>query len=218
MRLRAGTGGATGVRRRPSLTVIACGAIGREMADVLALQGLVDVRIIGLPAVLHNRPDRIPIAVAEVIIDVRSSHPEARILVGYADCGTKGALADLCHAEGVDLLPGAHCYELFAGHQQFMGFHDAEPGTFFLTDYLVRNFDRLVVASLGLDRHPELRDAYFGNYRLALHLAQADDPGLRQAGQQAAERLGLEYRRVVTGLEPFASSVASLPVVHHAAA
>jgi len=218
MRLRASTGGAPSVRRRPSLTVIACGAIGREMADVLALQGLVDVRIIGLPAILHNHPDLIPSAVAEVITDVRSSHLEARILVGYADCGTRGALADLCTAEGVDLLPGAHCYELFAGHRQFMNFHDAEPGTFFLTDYLVRNFDRLVVASLGLDRHPQLRDAYFGNYRLALHLAQADDLALSQAGQQAAERLGLEYQRVVTGLEPLAASVASLPVIRHAAA
>lgn len=202
----------------PRLTIIACGAIGREIAGALRLNGVIDARIVGLPAVLHNEPARIPEAVAAAIRAEKARDPGAHLVVGYADCGTGGDLAAVCHAEGVDMLPGPHCYELLAGAQQFSGMCAQEPGTFFLTDYLVRNFARLVVATLGLDRHPELAAMYFANYRRVVHLAQADDPELEQRARAAASTLGLAYERRLTGLEPFRATLGTLPLAQPAAA
>lgn len=179
------------------LRVIACGAIAPELKAAYAALGI-EVVIEPLPAPLHNTPDRITAAVLDRI----AAHPGDRILVGYADCGTGGRLDAALEAIGVERLPGAHCYELFAGSSAFASIQDAEPGTFYLTDFLLRNFDLLVWRGLGLDRHPELRDTYFGNYRRLVYLSQRTEAANVEAARSAAHRLGLEFEHVHTGLEP----------------
>lgn len=185
----------------PPVLVIGCGALVRELQAVVQINGLNNVTIECLPGSWHNRPEMIAPAV-----DRRISAAEAgqQILIGYADCGTGGRLDEVltrhtAAGRDVERLPGAHCYEILATAERFDALHEAEPGTFYLTDYLARHFDRLVVRWLGLDRHPELRDAYFGNYSRLLYLAQTDDPGLAAAARQAAERLGLRYEQVDVG-------------------
>lgn len=175
--------------RRP--LVIACGALASELRAVLAgdaLGGAVDVHY--LPAHLHNRPDGITPAV-EAVLDAHAGRPT---FVAYADCGTGGHLdAMLARHPGVCRLPGAHCYEVFAGEQLFARLHDDEPGTFFLTDFLARHFDALVWQGLGLDRHPALRSAYFGNYRRVVLLTQSADQAVVDAGRLAADKLSLAF-------------------------
>ena len=192
----------------PGLLVIACGAIARELVRVVHLDRLAGVEITCLPPDLHNRPERIPDAVRARIRGARRDGYDD-ILVGYADCGTGGLLDVVCVEEGVSRLPGAHCYELFAGAEQFASLQEEEPGTFYLTDYLVRNVDRLVFEGLGIDRHPELAALYFGNYRRVVHLAQTDDPELDRRARLAAERLGLAYERRSTGLGSLPIAVSS---------
>jgi hypothetical protein len=163
-----------------------------------------------LPAHLHNRPDRIPGAVHDRIRRARADGYE-RIFVAYADCGTGGLLDRVLEAEGVARLEGAHCYEVYAGRAAFASLQDVEPGTFYLTDYLVRNFDRLVIRGLGLDRHPELLEVYFGNYSRLLYLAQADDPVLTKTARRAARTLRLRFERRLTGLGELATAIAAVP-------
>ena len=161
-----------------------------------------------LPASLHNRPERIPAAVQARIHRARAEGYD-RIFVAYADCGTGGLLDKVLDAEGIARLEGAHCYEVYAGRAAFASLHDAEPGTFYLTDYLVRNFDRLVVRGLGLDRHPELLPVYFGNYRRLVYLAQSEDAALTERAAAAARRLGnLAFERRLAGLGELVPSVA----------
>ncbi|MDX1447996.1 MAG: DUF1638 domain-containing protein [Acidimicrobiia bacterium] len=188
------------------LRVIACGAIAPELRQAYAALG-VDVVIEPLPAPLHNTPERITAAVLDRI----AAHPHDRILVGYADCGTGGRLDSALAERGIERLPGAHCYEFFAGPDAFARIADAEPGTFYLTDFLLRNFDLLIWRGLGLDRHPELRDTYFGNYRRLVYLSQREDPKAVAAGEAAAQRLGLEYEHIHTGLGPLASALSVVP-------
>ena len=181
----------------PRVRVVACGAIARELLEVIRINDLAHVSIECLPPELHNRPERIPGALRDRIRAAKLDHD--RVLVGYADCGTGGLLDVLCAEEGVQRLPGAHCYELFAGAEVFAALHDREPGTFYLTDYLARNFQRLVIEGLGIADHPELEAAYFGNYRRLVHLAQTDDALLAEQGRRAAARLGLVHERRVVG-------------------
>ncbi|HEX9043961.1 MAG TPA: DUF1638 domain-containing protein [Candidatus Limnocylindrales bacterium] len=187
--------------------VVACGALAREILGVLERAGLDHVDVACLSAQLHMRPGRIADAVAAKIRERRDGYD--RVFVAYADCGTGGAL-DRVLAEpdlaGIERLPGAHCYELYAGAKAFEQLADEEPGTFYLTDFLTRSFDALVIKGLGLDRHPELLELYFGNYRRLVYLAQSDDPALVDEARAAAERLGLEFELRRTGygeLEPF---------------
>ena len=183
--------------------MIACGALGRELVDVIRATGLTNVDVTCLPAGLHNRPSEIPEAVARRLTARRDrtggAGPYARVFVAYADCGTGGMLDRVLEAEGIERLPGAHCYEVYAGAAAFARLSTEEPGTFYLTDFLARNFERLVVSGLGLDRHPELLGTYFGNYRRLVYLSQADDPGLVQAARRAADRLGLAFEHRPTG-------------------
>lgn len=183
----------------PRVRVIACGALARELVAVIRANDLGNVTIECLPPDLHNRPSQIVDAVRARVRAAKADHDQ--VLVGYADCGTGGGLDRLCAEEGVERLPGAHCYELFAGPELFAALHEREPGTFYLTDYLVRNFDRLVIEGLGIDRHPQLLATYFGNYHRLVHLAQTDDADLARRGRRAAARLGLvhELRRTGTG-------------------
>ena len=179
------------------LLVIACGALARELEALTRELPGVEVEYLAAP--LHNRPERIPDAVRARIRAARE-RGHGRILVGYADCGTGGLLDRVVAEEGVERLPGAHCYELYAGRAAFAELQDEEPGTFYLTDFLVRGFDGLVWRGLGLDRHPELLPIYFGNYRRVVHLAQTDDPALAERAQAAAARLGLGFERRFVGL------------------
>ena len=188
---------ATFPRRRAGahkLLVIACGALARE---VLAL-GLDWVDLTCLPASLHNRPERIPEAMRAKIRANRSAYDE--ILCLYGDCGTGGGLDRVLAEEGVRRIAGAHCYAFYAGEEAFATLAEEEPGTFYLTDFLARHFDTLVIKGLGLDRFPELRDDYFRAYRRVVHLAQVDDPETTARAEAAAERLGLPYERRFTGL------------------
>ncbi len=184
--------------------VIGCGALAREL--VVLTRQLPAVEVVCLPASLHNRPGGIPAAVRGRIAEARAAGVE-RIFVAYADCGTGGLLDRLLVEEGVERLPGAHCYDVFAGSETFQGLQDEQLGTFYLTDFLVRNFDRLVIQGLGLDRHPELREAYFGNYTRVIYLAQMHDTGLLEAARVAANRLGLAFETRYTGLAGLARPV-----------
>jgi len=181
----------------PEPLIVACGALARELRAVLP-PGTAKVHY--LPAHLHNRPERIVPALAPILQEAADSGRP--VFVAYADCGTGGGLDRLlADHPGVERLPGAHCYELFAGAELFAALHDDEPGTFFLTDFLARHFDALVWQGLGLDRHPALRDVYFANYRRAVLLSQANDLGLIAEARRAADRLGLrfEHRHVGRG-------------------
>lgn len=187
----------------PRSLILGCGALARELLEITRRNGLDNVHVDCLPAYLHNHPDRIPAAVDRRLAEVAGDYD--RILIGYADCGTVGALEEVALRYGADMLPGAHCYEFYATSGVFAALHDDEPGTFYLTDYLVRHFDRIVMRGLGLDRHPQLLGDYFGNYKRLVYLAQTDDEALALAAKAAAEQLGLDYeiRHVGMGdLEP----------------
>jgi hypothetical protein len=186
--------------------VIACGALAREIADLKRSYGWTHLRLRCLDAKLHNNPREIPQRVRDAIRDSRADFEE--IFVAYADCGTGGALDDVLEKEGVERLPGAHCYQFFAGSARFSQLASAEPGTFYLTDFLARNFERLVIAPLGLDEHPDLRDAYFGNYTRLVYLSQTLDAGLVQAARQAADRLALAFEHVHCGYGELESGLA----------
>jgi hypothetical protein len=179
--------------------VLACGALAGDLRAVLHADGLERyVEVEYLPANLHNRPEQIaPALRTRLETAAATGRP---VFVAYADCGTGGALdALLADHPGVERLPGAHCYEVFAGATVFSALQDAELGTFYLTDFLTRHFDALVWRGLGLDRHPELRDLYFGAYRRTVLLAQAPDADLVACARVAAERLGLAFEHHVTG-------------------
>ncbi len=186
--------------------VIGCGALARELVDLTRRAGLPAVDLTCLPASLHNRPERIPGAVAARIRRARADGYD-QIFVAYADCGTGGLLDKVLEAEGIARLEGAHCYEVYAGRAAFAQLADEEPGTFYLTDFLVRNFDRLVVSGLGLDRHPELLSVYFGNYRRLVYLAQTADEDLLARAKAGARRLGLAFEHRSVGLGELASAV-----------
>ncbi|MDQ3501718.1 MAG: DUF1638 domain-containing protein [Acidimicrobiia bacterium] len=181
--------------------VIACGALARELMDVIKGNGLAWVDVECLPASLHNTPKRITAAVAERI--ERASGKYQKIFVGYADCGTGGELDRLLDERGIERLPGAHCYEFFAGASLFASLHEADPATFYLTDFLAKHFDRLVWDGLGLDRWPQLRDDYFGNYRRLIYLSQTDSSVLVDKARAAADRLGLEFEHHHVGYGDF---------------
>jgi len=183
---------------RPPL-VIGCGALAPELVALTRRAGLPEMDLTCLPASLHNRPEKIPAAVVARIRRARRDGYD-RIFVAYADCGTGGLLDRALEAEGVERLAGAHCYEVYAGREAFAALAEDEPGTFYLTDFLVRNFDRLVIRGLGLDRHPELLSVYFGNYTRLLYLAQTEDATLTATAAAGALRLGLAFDRRFTGL------------------
>jgi hypothetical protein len=189
----------------PRTLLIACGALARETLAAIEASGLRHVEVTCLSALLHNRPERIPAAVREKIREHRRDYD--RILVLYADCGTGGALDAVLAEEGVERIGGPHCYAFYAGQALFAALAEAEPGTFYLTDFLTRQFDTLVIEGLGLDRHPELLNLYFGNYRRLVYLAQTEDAELQAEARAAAERLGLAYEYRFTGLGELAEFV-----------
>ena len=182
---------------QPRVLVIACGALAREITALRRANAWPHLDVQCLPADLHNHPRRIPGAVRDKIRASRGRY--ASIFVAYGDCGTGGELDAVLSEEGVERIPGAHCYEFFTGGETFAALADEEPGTFYVTDFLLRHFDRLVIRGLGLDHHPELIAQYFGNYRRLIYLAQIDAPERLVAARAAADRLGLPFAHRVTG-------------------
>jgi hypothetical protein len=166
-----------------SVAVVACGALAVNVRRIARRRGW-SVDVFPVPALLHNRPEQIPAAVGELARRLRARYD--RVVLAYADCGTYGALDEL----GIERLRGEHCYDVFA-REEVAAAVDEEPGTYFLTDFLARTFEHTVVRQLGLDRHPELRDAYFGGYRRLVWLAQRRTPAGERAARRAAERIGL---------------------------
>lgn len=186
--------------------VIACGALAHEIVALRDRNGWRHIDLACLPAILHNRPERIAPAVAAAVERHRDTH--ATIFVAYADCGTGGDLARTCARLGVEMIEGPHCYAFFDGVARFA--ERGEVTSFYLTDFLVRQFDAFVWRPLGLDRHPDLRDAYFGNYERLVYLAQVEDAALDRAAAAHAHRLGLAYERRFTGYGDLATALAAL--------
>ena len=177
--------------------ILACGAIAREVLAVVRLNGWTHVDVRCLPAKLHSTPDRIPGAVDAKLHELTPGYE--RVFVAYADCGTGGALDPVLERHGVERLPGAHCYGFLAGNDVWDEIQEEDPATFYLTDFLARHFDALVVRALKLDSHPELLPLIFGNYRRLVYLAQTDDPDLDRRAESAAAFLDLAYERRRTG-------------------
>ncbi len=187
--------------------VVGCGALARELVALTDTLPGVDVAC--LPPELHNRPERIPARVRDRVNEARRDG-YAKVFVAYADCGTGGLLDPVLAELGVERLAGAHCYEFFAGRTSFARLAEEEPATFWLTDFLARNFERLVIRGLGIDRHPELEAMYFGNYRRVVYLSQTIDPNLLAMAERAAERLGLAFEHRHTGLGELETSILGL--------
>lgn len=185
--------------------VIACGALARELTLLIRRNGWSHMQVQCLPPELHNRPARIPDAVRGKIREARGRF--AAVFVAYGDCGTGGLLDAVLAEEGVDRIPGAHCYEFFAGREPFADLADAEPGTFYLTDFLARHFERLIWKGLGIDRYPQLASQYFGNYQRLVYLSQVEDADLMVRARQAADRLGLRFEHHPTGFGDLERSV-----------
>jgi len=177
------------------IALIACGAIAQPCAEISERHAW-PVDIYPLPPLLHNQPQKIAGEVRALAERLRDTH---RVVVGYADCGTYGALDDVCADLGLERLPGLHCYDVFAGPSRIETFFEEQPGTYLLTDFLVRSFTRIVEKELGLDRWPMLRDDYFGSYTRVVWLAQQPDDELHALAQEAADRLGLPLTVVETG-------------------
>ncbi|WP_298749846.1 DUF1638 domain-containing protein [uncultured Serinicoccus sp.] len=192
------------------MALVACGALATHAAAAAARHTPpLPVDVHPLPPLLHNHPERIAGEV-EAVVD-RLAGRYDRVAVGYADCGTYGALDALCARRGVARLPGLHCYDLYAGEARVAALLEEEPGTYLLTDFLVRSFDRTVWAELGLDRYPGLRDDYFGHYTRCVWLAQEpDDPELTALAARAAGRLGLALQVERTGTAGLDDAIARL--------
>lgn len=180
-----------------SVLLIACGALAREILDLKRLNGWDHLDLTCLPAIYHVHPEKITEAVRNTVAKHRDAYQN--IFVVYADCGTGGLLKAACDELGVKMVEGPHCYSFFEGNQRFEELSESEFTAFYLTDFLVRQFDAFVWKPIGLDKHPELRDMMFGNYTKLIYQAQTDDPALTKKAQACAERLGLAFERRFTG-------------------
>ncbi|WP_424943001.1 DUF1638 domain-containing protein [Aliiroseovarius crassostreae] len=177
--------------------VLACGALANEILAIIRANQLDHLTLTCLPAILHNTPDKIPAAVEEALEKHKDQFDS--VFLAYADCGTGGKLAEICAAHGIEMIQGPHCYSFFEGNAAFEARAEGEIDTFYLTDFLARGFENFVIKPLGLDRHPELRDMYFGHYTRLVYMAQTDNPELDAMARDAADRLGLAYHRQMTG-------------------
>ncbi|MCQ1853854.1 DUF1638 domain-containing protein [Neorhizobium galegae] len=183
---------------REKVHVIACGAIAREILAVSRQQGLGHIDLNCLPAIWHAYPQKIVPGLEKAVAEARQAGFE-KIFFAYADCGTGGDIDRLCEREGIARIEGPHCYSFFAGNDAFAAKADDDLFSFFLTDFLARQFEAFVIEPLGLDRHPQLKDMYFGNYRKLVYLSQEEDEVLQEKARGAAEYLGLEYEYRFTG-------------------
>ena len=188
--------------------LLACGALAHEILALKSLNGWDHLDLACLPAILHNHPEKIHDAVADAVTKHRPDYDD--IFVVYADCGTGGLLQKKCKELGVEMLQGPHCYSFFEGNAAFAERSEDEFTAFYLTDFLVRQFDAFVWRPLGLDRHPELRDMYFAHYEKLVYQAQFDDPVLTDKAQDCANRLGLAFERRFTGYGDLATELRSI--------
>ncbi len=188
--------------------VIACGALAREIIDLKTANGWTHLDLTCLPAKLHLYPEQITDAVKQAVAQHRESYDS--VFVAYADCGTGGLLQAACEELDVEMIAGPHCYSFFEGNDKFAENAETEFTTFYLTDFLVRQFDAFVWKPMGLDRHPELRDMYFGNYEKLVYQAQTDDPALTAKAKDCANRLGLQFERRWTGYGDLKTALADL--------
>ncbi|MCC5992223.1 MAG: DUF1638 domain-containing protein [Rhodobacteraceae bacterium] len=191
-----------------SILLLACGALAREILALKAANGWTHMDLLCLPANLHLWPDRIPDAVEKAVSENRDRYDT--IFVVYADCGTGGLLQARCAALGVEMVPGPHCYAFFEGVEEFAARAEEEMTAFYLTDFLVRQFDAFVWKPMGFDRHPELIPMMFGNYTRLIYQAQTDDPVLDAKARDCAGRLGLDYERRFTGYGDLETALARL--------
>ena len=191
--------------RKGEVLLIACGALAHEILALKAANGWTHLDLQCLPANLHLWPDRITAAVEETVLARRADYDQ--VFVVYADCGTGGLLQAKCKELGVEMVEGPHCYSFFEGNEAFAAKAEDEFTAFYLTDFLVRQFDAFVWKPMGLDRHPELRDMYFGNYTKLVYQAQLDNPALDAKARDCAARLGLDYERRLTGYGDLATTL-----------
>jgi hypothetical protein len=189
--------------------LLACGALAREVLALIEANDWSHMDLHCLPANLHLYPEKITAAVAEAVTRFRAQY--GAIYVLYADCGTGGLLFEKCKEMGVEMLEGPHCYSFFEGNEAFAARAEQEISAFYLTDFLVRQFDAFVWKPMGLDRHPELRDTYFQHYTKLVYLAQTEDPALSAKAEDCARRLGLAYERRMTGYGDLAAFLADVP-------
>ncbi len=187
-----------GLPKRERLLVIACGMIAREVLAVKQQLGLAHLDLTCLPAEFHFYPDRIAPAMDKAIEQAKADG-YSHIFVGYADCGTGGMLDRVCEKHGVERMAGPHCFAFYQGADAYSEVADGDMMSFYMTDFLCRQFDAFFIKALGLDRHPELIADYFGNYEKLVYLAQTDDPALDKVAEDAARLLGLAYERRATG-------------------
>jgi hypothetical protein len=193
--------------KRGGIALVACGALAQPAAEIAERRGWpVDVH--PLPPLLHNQPHLIAGQVRELAERLAPAYH--KVVIGYADCGTYGALDQVCAELGVERLPGLHCYDLYAGPERLARFFEEQPGTYVFTDFLVRSFHRTVVRELGLDRWPELREDYFGGYARVVWLAQEPDDELRGLATRAAATIGLPLTVVETGHTGLERALAAL--------
>jgi len=188
--------------------IIACGALAREILALKELNGWEHMDLTCLPAIYHVHPEKITDAVETAVLKHKTDY--AQIFIAYADCGTGGLLAAKCAELGVELIQGPHCYSFFEGNAAFEKISEDEFTAFYLTDFLVRQFDAFVIKPIGLDRHPELRDMYFGNYEKLVYQAQTDNPELTEKAKLCAARLGLRFERRFTGYGDLETALAQV--------
>lgn len=189
--------------------IIACGMIAREVLAVCEQLGADHLELVCLPAIYHHYPAKIAPAMEDAIHKARAEGV-TRIFAGYADCGTMGELDKVCAKYGIERIEGPHCFSFYAGNDAFAERADEDMTSFFMTDFLARQFDAFLMKPLGLDRHPELRDMYFGNYEKLVYIAQTNDPELDRKAEAAAEVLGLAYERRFTGYGDLVPALAAL--------
>lgn len=188
--------------------VLGCGALAQELLELVRVNRLDHVEVRCLPASLHNLPGEIPGEVDRALDELKGGYEHT--FLAYADCGTAGALDTVLERHGVERLPGAHCYAFFAGLPEWQAIHDENPGTFYLTDFLARSFENLVIRGLGMDTRPELAELYFSNYSRLVYLSQRDDEDLMARARGAADRLGLAFEHRRTGYGELATAMRRL--------
>jgi hypothetical protein len=190
--------------------LIICGALGREVLDIVSSHGW-DAEVVGVSAMDHMLPERIGPDVEKRILELRQRYE--RLIVVYGDCGSKGVLDEILKRHAIERIDGAHCYQMYAG-AEFQALMDEEPGTYFLTDFLVRAFRGTILKGMGLDRFPQLKGDYFANYKRIVYLVQKDDPGYREKAQKIADYLGLPLEMRVTGYGKLEEQLARLMDKH----
>ncbi len=191
-----------------NILLLACGALAREILDLKAANGWDHLDLTCLPANFHLYPEKITPAVRAAVAKHRDTYDE--IFVVYADCGTGGVLQAACDEMGVQMVQGPHCYSFFEGNERFAKIAEDEFTAFYLTDFLVRQFEAFIIKPMGLDRHPELVDMYFGNYEKLVYQAQIDDPDLTEKARACADQLGLAFERRFTGYGDLETRLAKL--------